>query len=78
MFDDVSGLSPEDAALWTALAEQCRPILRNEGMEAVQTFLAESDVSTIHAIAITWALLGKPDTPLRSAIDAVTTIAARR
>ncbi|MTE13378.1 hypothetical protein [Nocardia aurantiaca] len=77
MFDDVIGLSPEDAVRWTALVEQCRPILANDGMQAVQTFLVERGTSTIRAIAITWALLGRPGTPLRAAIDAVTESEAR-
>ena len=78
MFDDVIGLRPEDAARWTALVEQCRPILESDGMDAVQTFLAERGVSIIQAIAITWALLGRPATPLRVAIDTVTTSTVRQ
>lgn len=78
MFDDVIGLSREDAARWTALVEQCRPILGNDGMGAVQTFLVERDVGTIQAIAITQALLGKAETPLRVAIDIVATSTARK
>ncbi len=77
MFDDAIGLRPEEAARWTALVEQCRPVLANEGMEAVQTLLAECGTSTIHAIAITWTLLGREEIPLRAAIDAVTTSKAR-
>ena len=72
MFDDVSGLRPEDAARWTVLVEQCRPVLASEGMEAVQNLLAEHGMTTIQAIAITRALLGGAQTPLRAAIDAVT------
>lgn len=78
MFDDVIGLSPEDAARWTALVEQCRPILENDGMDAVQTFLAERGVSSIQAIAITRALLGKAETPLRVVIEIVATSTARK
>ena len=78
MFDDVIGLSPEDAARWTTLVEQCRPILENNGMDTVQTFLAEHDVGIIPAIAITRALLGKEETPLRVAIDIVATSTARK
>lgn len=77
MFDDIIGLRPEVAARWTALVEQCRPILEKEGMEAVQTLLAECGTSTIQAIAITRALLGWDETPLRSAIDFVTTSKTR-
>lgn len=77
MFDDVIGLRPEEAARWIALVEQCRPVLANEGMEAVQTLLAECGTSTIQAIAITRALLGWKETPLRVAIDAVTASKAR-
>jgi hypothetical protein len=77
VFDDVMALSHEDAARWTALVEQCRPILDDNGMDAVQTFLAGHDVSTIQAIAITRALLGKSETSLRVAIDIVATSTAR-
>lgn len=78
MFDDVIDLSPEGAAHWTALVEQCRPILQDDGMDAVQAFLAENDVGIIEAIAITRALLGKAETPLRVAIDIVATSTARK
>lgn len=78
MFDYVTGLSPEDAARWTALAEQSRPVLESDGMEAVQALLAERGMSVIQAIAITWALLGKAETPLRVAIDIVATSRARQ
>lgn len=77
MFDDVIGLQPEQAARWTALAEQCRPVLAVQGMEAVQALLAEQRVSIIQAIAITRELLGREKTPLRTAIDIVTESKAR-
>jgi hypothetical protein len=78
VFDDVIGLSPGDAARWTALVEECRPILENDGMEAVQTYLAECEVPPmIKAIAITRALLGQAQTPLRVAIDIVASSSAR-
>jgi hypothetical protein len=47
-------------------------------MEAVQTLLAESGATTLQAIAITRVLLGHPQTPLRVAIDIVTTSTARQ
>ncbi|MDX2524405.1 hypothetical protein ACSCB1_04285 [Streptomyces europaeiscabiei] len=78
MFDYVNGLRPEEAARWAALVEQCRPVLESDGMEAVQTFLAERGMSVLQAIAITRALLGYPETPLRVAIDIVGTSAARQ
>ncbi|GAB7110553.1 hypothetical protein JCM4814A_88700 [Streptomyces phaeofaciens JCM 4814] len=78
MFDHFSGLRPEQAARWVALVEQCRPVLENDGMEAVQAFLAERGTGTIEAIAITRALLGNAETPLRVAIDIVATSAARQ
>jgi hypothetical protein len=78
VFDDVIGLSPENRARWTALVEQCRPILENNGMDAVQAFLAERDVGLIPAIAITRTLLGKAETPLRVAVDIVATSTARK
>ncbi|GGU11265.1 maleylpyruvate isomerase N-terminal domain-containing protein [Actinomadura citrea] len=46
------GLSAGQAARWTTLVEECRPVLGNEGMEAVQALLAERGMSTIAAIAI--------------------------
>ena len=77
MFDDVIGLRPEEAARWTALVEQCRPVLASEGMEAVQALLAERGTSIIQAIAITRALLGWEETSLRAAIDLVDASRAR-
>ncbi|MEU4346188.1 hypothetical protein [Streptomyces sp. NPDC023838] len=77
MFDHLTGLRPEEAARWTALVEQCRPVLANEGMEAVQNLLAEHGMSIVQSIAITRALLGWAQTPLRIATDMVTTSAAR-
>ncbi|MFE4860062.1 hypothetical protein [Streptomyces sp. NPDC056670] len=78
MFDHVIGLSPEQAACWTALAEESRPVLQSDGMEAVQILLAERGVSIIQAIAITRALLENAGTPLRVAIDMVATSKARQ
>ncbi|MFJ9711473.1 hypothetical protein [Streptomyces sp. NPDC101234] len=78
MFDHMIGVSPEQAARWVALVEQCRPVLESDGMEAVQTFLADSGLSVIQAIVITRALLGHAETPLRVAIDIVTTGTARQ
>lgn len=78
MFDHVIGLSPEDATRWTDLVEQSRPVLERDGMEAVQALLAEHGLSIIQAIAITWALLGNAETPLRVAIDIVATSKARQ
>ncbi|MFE7546756.1 hypothetical protein [Streptomyces gardneri] len=77
MFDHVVGLRPEEAARWTALVEQCRPVLAGEGMEAVQDLLAERGVSIIRSIAVTRALLGWQETSLRIAIDIVATSPAR-
>lgn len=78
MFDHVIGLSPEQAACWTALVEESRPVLQSDGMEAVQTLLAERGMSIVQAIAITRALLGHAETPLRVAIDIVATSKARQ
>ncbi|MFJ1869413.1 hypothetical protein ACIOD1_32990 [Streptomyces sp. NPDC088097] len=78
MFEYVVGLGPEHAARWTALVEESRPILKTEGMEAVQALLAERGMSIIQAIAITRALLGHSETPLRVAIDIVATSKARQ
>ncbi len=77
MFDDIIGLRPEEADRLTALVEQCQPVLANEGMEAVQALLAQQETSIIQAIAITRELLGREQTPLRTAIDAVTESKAR-
>ncbi|MFF8320954.1 hypothetical protein ACF06V_27785 [Streptomyces bobili] len=78
MFDHVNGLSPEEAARWVTLVEQSRPLLAEDGMEAVQTFLADSGVAIIAAIAITRALLGTAETPLQVAIEIVGTSRARQ
>ncbi|TQJ37611.1 hypothetical protein [Streptomyces sp. SLBN-115] len=78
MFDHVAGLRPEEAARWVTLVEQSRPVLENDGMEAVQALLAERGVSIIQAIALTRALLGTAETPLQVAIDIVTTSAVRQ
>jgi hypothetical protein len=78
MFDHVIGLPSEEAARWTELVEQCRPVLADKGMEAVQALLARKGTSIIQAIAITRALLGREETPLRTAIDAVTESKARQ
>ncbi|WP_314225260.1 hypothetical protein [Streptomyces zaehneri] len=78
MFDHIAGLRPEEAARWVTLVEQSRPVLEDDGMEAVQAFLAERDVTVIQAIAITRALLGTAGTPLQVAIDIVTTSAVRQ
>ncbi|MFF8381316.1 hypothetical protein ACF07V_34965 [Streptomyces sp. NPDC015661] len=77
MFNHVGGLRPEDAARWTALVEQCRPVLAGEGMEAVQDLLAERGMSMLQSIAITRALLGWQETSLRIAIDIVASSSAR-
>jgi hypothetical protein len=77
MFDHVTGLAPEEAARWTAMVEQCRPVLAADGMDAVQVMLAEHWMSVIQAIAITRALLGWDETPLRAAIDTVVTSEVR-
>lgn len=77
MFDHVIGLRPEEAARWAALVEESRPVLQSDGMEAVQALLVDLGMSIIQAIAITRALLGNAETPLRVAIDIVTTSKAR-
>jgi len=77
MFDHVTGLVPEEAARWTTMVEQCRPVLEADGMEAVQVLLAEHGMSVIQATAITRALLGWGETPLRVAIDTVATSEVR-
>ena len=77
MFDHVAGLTPEQAARWTAMVEQCRPVLAAEGMEAVQAMLLERGMSVIQAIVITRALLGWDETSLRVATDIVAGSAAR-
>lgn len=76
----VMGLSPQAAAQLTALVEQYRPVFNNQGLEAVQSMLAEDGVSMIQSIMITRALLGWAETPLRVAIDTVaaSTVRAKR
>lgn len=77
MFGHVSGLSPDTAARWTTWVEKCQPVLAQDGMEAVQRLLAEDGAAAIEAIAVTRALLGWAETPLRVAIETVGTSAAR-
>jgi hypothetical protein len=77
VFDHIGGLRPGQAARWTALAEECRPVLTHDGMEAVQHLLTERGAGIIEAIAITRALLGWAETPLHTATEIVTTSAAR-
>lgn len=77
MFSKVQGLRPDVAAQWAALVEECRTLLANDGMESVQTHLAEQGVSIIAAIAITKALLGWDETPLRVAHEIVIMSGAR-
>ncbi|MEH0652933.1 hypothetical protein QA995_26525 [Streptomyces scabiei] len=77
MFDHIGGLRPGQAARWTALAEECVPVLADDGMEAVQHLLAERGAGLIEAIAITRALLGWAETPLHTAAEIVTTSTAR-
>jgi hypothetical protein len=78
VFEGHLGLSPEIAAQWTALVEECRPILAREGMEAVQSLLVERGMSVLPAVAITRALLDETESPLRQAIETVLTSEARR
>ncbi|MER6783729.1 hypothetical protein ABT330_03540 [Streptomyces sp. NPDC000658] len=78
MFDHIGGLRPEEAARWAALVEECRPVLESDGMEAVQTLLAERGVGAVPAIAVTRALLGQSRTPLQVAIEIVAGSAARQ
>ncbi|WP_063838271.1 hypothetical protein [Saccharothrix sp. ST-888] len=77
MFENVAGLQPEVAARWTALVEECRPVLMRDGMEVVQALLVERGMSIVPAVAITKALLGWADTPLLAAREIVETSAAR-
>ncbi|MEV5907035.1 hypothetical protein [Streptomyces sp. NPDC052127] len=78
MFDHIAGVRPEEAARWVTLVELSRPVLENDGMEAVQALLAECGASVIQAIVITRALLGTAETPLQVAIDIVTTSTVRQ
>ena len=73
MFDEEIGLSADAAARSTAQVEQYRPVLINESLEAVPAILVEDGVGALHAIAISRTLLGWAETPLRVAIDTVTT-----
>lgn len=77
MFDEVVGLRREEAARFAALVEQCRPVLADEGMEAVQVLLAERGMSIIQSIVITRALRDWQETSLRIATDIVVTSPAR-
>ena len=77
MFENVIGLTPEQAARLTELVERCRPVLANDGMDAVQELLVELDVGMIPAITVTRGLLGFPETPLPVATEIVVTSPAR-
>ncbi|MFD7586741.1 hypothetical protein ACFV84_15170 [Kitasatospora sp. NPDC059811] len=77
MFENVAGLQPEVAAQWTALVEECRPVLASEGMDAVQALLVERGTSIVPAVAVTKVLLGWEDTPLLVAREIVETSPAR-
>lgn len=78
MFDHHRGLPPHVAAEWTALVEECRPVLAREGMEAVQSLLVERRMNAFQAIVITRALLDESKAPLRAAIETVLTSEARK
>lgn len=78
VFENHKGLSPEVAARWTALVEECRPVLAREGMQAVQSLLVERGMNAFQAIAITRALLDGAESPLRDAIETVLGSDARR
>ncbi|XIE81497.1 hypothetical protein AB6O49_33775 [Streptomyces sp. SBR177] len=77
MFDHIAGLRPAEAARWADLVERCRPVLADDGMDAVQTLLAAQGMGIIPSIAITRALLGWQETPLGVAAEIVTTSSAR-
>jgi hypothetical protein len=59
------------------VVEECRPILEEHGMDAVQQHLADSGVAIIPAIVVTRGLLGWDDTPLAVARDIVCDSPAR-
>ncbi|MET8508819.1 hypothetical protein ABZV60_29925 [Streptomyces sp. NPDC004787] len=77
MFDHIAGLRPAEAARWADLVERCRPVLADNGMDAVQTLLAAQGMGVVPSIAITRALLGWQETPLGVAAEIVTTSSAR-
>ncbi|MFJ6380032.1 GNAT family N-acetyltransferase [Kitasatospora sp. NPDC092039] len=77
LFPDLLGLTAERAARLTALVEECRPVLAADGMEAVQSLLAERGVGVIPAITATRALLGWTGTSLHTARKIVELSAAR-
>lgn len=78
LFPDVIGMTFEHAARLTAVAEECRPVLAEQGMEAVQRLLVEREVSMISAILVTRALLGPSGVSLHAAREAVELSAARQ
>ncbi len=59
MFDDVSGLTPQRAALLASLVRQCSALLEHgAGMDAAQRLLHQYGVGVIDAILVTRQLLG--------------------
>jgi hypothetical protein len=78
VFDDIHGLSPEQAARWTCLAEQSLVLLaEGAGMQAVQRFLLGRGACVIESIAITRVLIGTGPGSLAKAKEIVLTSDAR-
>jgi uridine kinase len=78
MFDDVSGMTPQRAALLTSLVRQCSVLLdQDAGMDAAQRLLQQHGVGVIDAILITRQLLGGGPGTLAEAKKTVLTSPAR-
>ncbi|MFD8752478.1 GNAT family N-acetyltransferase [Kitasatospora sp. NPDC059577] len=78
LFPNVGGLTAEHAAHLTGLVEECRPVLADRGMAAVQRLLVERGTAMIPAIMVTKALLGWESTSLATTLEVVELSEARR
>ena len=78
MFEDIRGLSPEQAARLAYLVEQCEPLLdQDEDMEHVQRLLRDLGAGILDSIDVTRELLGAGPGDLGEAKGIVLSSAAR-
>jgi hypothetical protein len=73
----IRGLDPERIARLAALVSECRPLLAQDGMEAVQTLLVTRQIGVMDSILVTVDLLGTGPGALGEAKAAVLLSAAR-
>ncbi|MFG1677398.1 hypothetical protein [Micromonospora sp. NPDC049282] len=78
MSDTVNGPDPERGARRAALVEWCRPLLeRGAGMDAVQRFLRDRNITVVDAVVVTRELLGAGPGALGRAKEIVLTSPGR-